>query len=333
MHRALVADATRRRTTVRAADRRTQPAPVRTRSGPVPPEAARNGSPLVRRPGSAGVHARRAVLDAAAAALVLVGMAALPGCQGLQTAQVDTYQQQLLAQQRTNYELQQRINELNATNEEMNRLVGQSQQQVQMLQETNDALREQLRSTTEQVARLKSESDARQQRIEMLSASLQRRGGAIIEPNNSLQSELPALDLPGVDARRDGDTIRVAIPAALLFEEGASRLRADAGPVLERLADHLARIYPQQRIVIEGHVDRDPTQPPAGQTPHQLTLARAAVVFDYLVRHTRLMADQLSIAGHGANQPRYSNASEAGRQRNRRIELVVLPEKVDGRKP
>jgi flagellar motor protein MotB len=265
--------------------------------------------------------------------MLLAAAAVLLGCQGLQTAQQHTYQQQLLAQQRANYELQQRINELNLTNEEMNRLVGQSQQQVQMLHETNEALREQLRSTTEQVARLKEESQAREQRIEMLTASLQRRGGAIIPPNNSLQSELPAMEIPGIDARRDGDTIRIAIPAAQLFEEGDSRLRADAGPVLERLADHLARIYPQQRIVVEGHVDRNPATSPPEPPPHQVTLARAAAVFDYLVRHTRLTADQLSIAGHGGNQPRYSNATEMGRQRNRRIELVVLPEKVDGRKP
>ena len=56
--------------------------------------------------------------------------------------------------------------------------------------------------------------------------------------------------------------------------------------------------------------------------------ARAAAVFDFLTTRTPLKEGQLFIVAHGANHPLVSNATAAGRTRNRRVELVIYPERT-----
>jgi len=97
---------------------------------------------------------------------------------------------------------------------------------------------------------------------------------------------------------------------------------------LERIADEIDRRYPGQRIGIEAHTDNQPLTSGEWANAHQLTLAQANATFNYLTRYTRLRGEQLAVAGHGGTRPFASNANAAGRLRNRRLELVISPERV-----
>ncbi len=93
------------------------------------------------------------------------------------------------------------------------------------------------------------------------------------------------------------------------------------------VAAELVRTYPDQIVGIEGHTDNDPIVGNQGRNNHELSVARAQAVYDVLVNRTRLQGNQLFIVGHGANHPIVSNATPEGKQRNRRVELVVYPER------
>jgi chemotaxis protein MotB len=54
-------------------------------------------------------------------------------------------------------------------------------------------------------------------------------------------------------------------------------------------------------------------------------------VYDVLISRTRVPDDQLAVVGHGSNRPVMSNASPEGKQRNRRVELVVYPDRRSGK--
>ena len=158
-------------------------------------------------------------------------------------------------------------------------------------------------------------------------ASTKRRAGVSITPNSSLAQNLPALNLPGVAVRQDGDVVRIEISGDRLFEPGGAQLRPDAVTLLDAVAAEIERTYPEQIIGVEGHTDNDP--PPAPWTSsHQFTMGRAMSVFDYLSTRTRLRPNQLFLVGHGSNHPVVSNATLAGKARNRRVELVVYPDRV-----
>jgi OOP family OmpA-OmpF porin len=81
----------------------------------------------------------------------------------------------------------------------------------------------------------------------------------------------------------------------------------------------LLKAYPTARIRVEGHTDAVGTP----STNESLTQAQAEAVKGYLVQRG-VAADRIDAAGLGERQPRASNDTPEGRDRNRRIEIVVL---------
>jgi flagellar motor protein MotB len=245
--------------------------------------------------------------------------------------QVQAEQQQKLAVTQQAEELKRQVQTLDQDNRELQTLLAQSRQQTQVVQEQLTAMREQLSGAAGQVARLQDERQATEKRAEALAASTRRRAGASIAANNSLELALPTFSQPGVQARRDGDVIRIELPADLLFEQQAAQLRVGASRTIEEVAEVLARDYAGHFIGIEGHSDADPARGGATTSAHQLSTARATAVFEQLSTRSKLRPNQMFVAGHGGNHPVVSNATPAGRERNRRIELVIYPERVTDR--
>ncbi len=241
--------------------------------------------------------------------------------------QVDNYKQQQLASTRQYQEMYQRATALDRNNQELEAMLAQARQQIKISDDQLAALREQLRTTTGQLAQAKAEMTGTEKRVEALSASMRRQGGVSITPNNSFLQTLPNLNLPPGHVRRDGDVIRIALPNSQLFEPGSARLRPTAAAALTAAAGELSRLYPNQIIGVEGHTDNDQVVGGPARNNHELSVARAMAVYDVRVTRTRLQPDQLFVVGHGGNHPMASNATLDGKELNRRVELVVYPER------
>jgi len=251
------------------------------------------------------------------------------GCQSPNMAQYQLAQQQAMGGQQEYAAAVARANTLSAENERINQMLAQSQQQSQLYEENIAALREQLRSSATQVARLKSQTETQQREYDLLQASTQRKGGAAITPNNSLAADLPVIYVEGVSASRDGDEIRITVVADRLFSPGDTRLLSQADNSLTGVARILEQNYSGSRIRIEGHLDRDPSVSRSAVIEQQITANQAVAVLDVITRSSHFPPDQLSVAGMGGAVPLFSNSSSAGRERNRRIEFVILPN-IDG---
>ncbi len=236
-------------------------------------------------------------------------------------------EQQQTAMSRQFQQLQDRANALDRDNQEMSTLLAQARQQTKVSEDQLAALRDQLRSVTAELAQARTQNESTEKRVQAMTASMQRQGGVSITPNNSFLQTLPAINIAGVFVRRDGDVIRIELPGNSLFDSGSARLRPGAINLISDVAAELVRTYPDQIIGVEGHTDNDPIIANQARNNHELSVARALTVFDILVTRTRLQANQLFVVGHGANHPIVSNATPEGKQRNRRVELVVYPER------
>jgi len=77
--------------------------------------------------------------------------------------------------------------------------------------------------------------------------------------------------------------------------------------------------YPDLKIVIEGHTDN------VGKPAYneKLSQRRAEAVMNYLVKQSGIASDRLSAKGYGQTRPVASNATKAGRQKNRRVEAAA----------
>jgi flagellar motor protein MotB len=225
-------------------------------------------------------------------------------------------------------DLNRRVGQLDVNNADLHRQLAQadqtrltSQEQVSLLQRQLGEMATRLKDT--QVARAEAEKQ-----VNAIQASTRARGGATITANNSVRQSLSLISIPGLEIRQDGEVIRIEVPADKLFMPGTAQLQTDGYRILDEVAAAVQRTYQRQRIVVEAHTDDALATNPTA--PHMLTTSQAQSVFQQLVQRGRLPARQLSVLAMGENHPLASNATPAGKAKNRRIEIVVYPDTIDG---
>ncbi len=110
----------------------------------------------------------------------------------------------------------------------------------------------------------------------------------------------------------------IVILRNLFFDLAKYNLRPESYPELDRVVD-LMKKYPSLRVEIGGHTDN------TGDAKTNLTLSvnRAQSAKDYLTGHG-INAERTSVKGWGSTKPATTNATEGGRQLNRRTEMVII---------
>ena len=107
----------------------------------------------------------------------------------------------------------------------------------------------------------------------------------------------------------------------VLFASGSAHIKPDAGSLLDALA-RLLKSQVRNPIQVEGNTDNVPV---SGSFPSnwELSTGRATAIVRALIRRG-VGPDRLAAMGYADRNPTATNATEAGRRRNRRVELVVL---------
>ncbi len=221
-------------------------------------------------------------------------------------------------------DLDSRNRKLDSNNSDLHRQLALAQQQKQLYQDENQLLRKQLNETTNQLEAKQLAVQEAERKIETMQASTRHRGGATITANNSLTRPLNQINIPGLEVRREGDVLRIEIPADQLFETGTVRWQANASRVLDPVADAIAQHFPQQKIAVEGHSDNASLR--EASTLHQLAASQSLAVVQHFTQRNKLPERQVFSVAYGANEPLVSNGTPAGRARNRRIEVVIYPD-------
>ena len=122
----------------------------------------------------------------------------------------------------------------------------------------------------------------------------------------------------------------VSIQETLLFESGSADITARARDILEKISTVLAAA-PNQ-IKVEGHTDNLPIHTPQFPSNWELSVIRATNIVQILQRDG-ISPTLLSATGYGEYRPISSNNTDAGRAKNRRIDLIILRTKYDLTEP
>jgi outer membrane protein OmpA-like peptidoglycan-associated protein len=122
----------------------------------------------------------------------------------------------------------------------------------------------------------------------------------------------------GIQVSQTADNrLKMDIPADVSFDTGRSDIKSNFRPVLERFAQTL-QDNPATTVSIVGHTDS--TGSAAVNDP--LSIDRAAHTRDYLSQRG-VSPNRVMIDGRGEREPIASNDTDAGRARNRRVEIYV----------
>jgi chemotaxis protein MotB len=112
----------------------------------------------------------------------------------------------------------------------------------------------------------------------------------------------------------------------LYFESGEATIKPDFQPILKQMGEILQQEGADTKIRIEGHADSMEIGPSLRNkypTNLELSRARATNVARYLIKEGGIASERLSSVGYGATRPVASNATDQGRRKNRRVELVL----------
>jgi outer membrane protein OmpA-like peptidoglycan-associated protein len=123
----------------------------------------------------------------------------------------------------------------------------------------------------------------------------------------------------GVSVERDGDNINLIMPGNITFASGNADIAQDFLPVLDSVTLVLTE-FNKTLVVVSGHTDSSGSE----SLNQNLSEQRAQSVSDYFFK-SGIIRDRLDVIGFGETQAIASNATEQGKQKNRRVEISLLP--------
>jgi chemotaxis protein MotB len=153
-------------------------------------------------------------------------------------------------------------------------------------------------------------------------------GGGMI--NRELDQTLQALKRTlqnfqnsGVTLKMDNRGLVISLSAARFFASGDANVTASQLPVLDAVVDSLSAL--SNRMEVDGFTDPVPIHNSHFTDNWELSTARAATVLRYMLAHTVIDPEHLTLAGYGPYNAVADNSTEPGRALNRRVEIIVRP--------
>jgi chemotaxis protein MotB len=193
-----------------------------------------------------------------------------------------------------------------------------------------------LRAREDELAKLKASSSDLKQKLDSTQGEL----NGVIQEREALKTELreaqrDLTDTLGAEIatgdvliqERRGELV-VDVSDQLLFDEGHADNSYPGKKILGQVAASIKRLPRKLRFQVGGHTDSKRVVSPElverFPTNWELSTARSSNVVRYLQEAGRVPGHQLIAAGFAQYRPVSTNNTQTGRQKNRRIEIVVV---------
>ena len=135
----------------------------------------------------------------------------------------------------------------------------------------------------------------------------------------------PLIDDKMVKVKSNDLWIEVEINSKILFSSGRASLQSKANPVLRDIARVLKDF--ENQVQVEGFTDNIPIDTEQFKSNWELSAARAANVV-HLFSRSGVKPARMSAVGYGEFKPIASNNTAEGRQKNRRVKIIVLSDAI-----
>ncbi len=238
-------------------------------------------------------------------------------------AELDTMKQSLGSAQDEINRNQQQIEQTKQA------LAAAEQQIAQTEQELADA-RKKVAATQDDVTKLEAKKQALQKELSASQAQLATLRE--IEAETTRRNEIYAQFVNRLKTMIDGGQLTVSIeqgrivinlPNNVLFKSGSANLNPESTEAITPIAAAMSQ-FSDRRFQIEGHTDNNPINTARFPSNWELSTARALAVV-HLLTELGVTPENISAAGFGEFHPRSSNETAEGRELNRRIEIIMLP--------
>ena len=120
----------------------------------------------------------------------------------------------------------------------------------------------------------------------------------------------------------------VSLKEAGFFDSGDATVKRESMLLLAMVGRSLAGYSNPVRI--EGNTDDVPISSGKYRSNWELSTARATNIVHYLIENYKFRPGKISAVGYGEFRPMADNGTEAGRAKNRRVDIVLLAKESEG---
>lgn len=214
----------------------------------------------------------------------------------------------------------------------------QTESRVADLRAQVSSQKQESETTGEKLARIQKEFEDGLQKMRQMESALNdtRARLARFEDRVRLQAQVEKdfvaqlaaeIKAGAIEVRREGERVVLHVASGILFAPGSVAIKSQGTRVLSKVAAALRR-YANREIQVRGHTDNQRITERLAErweTNWELSAGRATRVLRHLVEVGNLDPLHSSAAGLGEFRPIADNATPEGREKNRRIEIVVFP--------
>ena len=145
------------------------------------------------------------------------------------------------------------------------------------------------------------------------------------EIKRSIEKAIDEGEIEGVSAQiTDRGLVITLKDVNAFFHSGSAQLTPKAQKVLNSIGAIIVKKFNKHLIRIEGHTDSMPISGAIYPSNWELSGARSAVVARFLISKYKITPNLVTIIGYGDTRPIDDNSTPAGREKNRRVEIVIL---------
>lgn len=146
---------------------------------------------------------------------------------------------------------------------------------------------------------------------------------ALVQLYEEIQALIKSQGLSGqVSVQMNSAGVTISLLEDTLFDLGSATIKPSSTPVLLKVAVLLSHV--PNAIEVQGYTDNLPIHTRQFPSNWELSAARALHVLEFLNAPGGIAPQRLRATAYGQYHPFASNATSAGRQENRRVEIVVL---------
>lgn len=140
------------------------------------------------------------------------------------------------------------------------------------------------------------------------------------ELKKALEGKLKGLE-DKVEIEVNGNQTMIRLQGGATFDSGRARIKPSMMPILEEIGRRLKTT--DGDIIVAGHTDNVPIYGGRFESNLKLSIGRAAEVAEFMIDQVGIPPERISTMGFGKYRPAYTNDTEEGREKNRRVEIVL----------
>ncbi|MBO4956192.1 MAG: OmpA family protein [Muribaculaceae bacterium] len=174
------------------------------------------------------------------------------------------------------------------------------------------------------IAKLVDEINASNRYIQQLVAAKSKSDSLNMVLTNNLTRSLTRDDLRDVDIKVLKGVVYISLADNMLFRSGSYEISDRAMEILGKIAK-IIKDYNSYDVLVEGNTDNVPISRPNIRNNWDLSALRASSVVQVLQNKFGVDPKRLTAGGRGEYNPVATNDTAAGRELNRRTEIIITP--------